>query len=145
MNTVIFVGRLVADPVLRHSKSNTPIASFSLAIERTFKQEGQPDVDFFDASAFGNTASYLSQYAVKGSLIEAVGRIEIDHFNSREGEKRTAVRFKIDRAKILASPKARTTYNEDVTVQQDPDENEDFDPYTDTEYSETTGDEHYPF
>ena len=109
MNTVIFVGRLVADPVLRHSKSNTPIASFSLAIERTFKQEGQPDVDFFDASAFGNTASYLSQYAVKGSLIEAVGRIEIDHFNSREGEKRTAVRFKIDRAKILASPKARTT------------------------------------
>ena len=55
MNKVILMGRLTRDPEVRYSQSATPVAvaRFSLAVNRRFKREGEPDADFIDCVAFG--------------------------------------------------------------------------------------------
>ena len=58
MNKVIIVGRLTRDPEIR-TTANSTMASFSVAVDRRFKQEGQPDADFPRVIAWGKTAEFI--------------------------------------------------------------------------------------
>ncbi len=60
MNRVIFKGRLAKDVELRATNSGTEIANSTIAVNRSFKKEGQPDSDFFGIIAFGKTASFFT-------------------------------------------------------------------------------------
>lgn len=64
MNKVILMGRLTRDPDIRYSQGEnaTAIARFSLAVDRRFKQEGQPNADFINCLAFGKRAEFLEKY-----------------------------------------------------------------------------------
>lgn len=61
MNKVILMGRLTRDPDIRYSQGEkaTAIARFSLAVDRRFKQDGQPSADFINCLAFGKRAEFL--------------------------------------------------------------------------------------
>jgi len=70
-------GRLVDDPELRYTKSNTPVTSFRIAVRRDFVKKGEDDAtDFIDVVAWRDTAEFVCNYFRKGSLIQVVGRIE---------------------------------------------------------------------
>ncbi|MBO4785113.1 MAG: single-stranded DNA-binding protein, partial [Lachnospiraceae bacterium] len=62
MNLCIQIGRCTKDPDIKVAKSGTTIADFTLAVDRKFKREGQPDADFLNFTAFGKTAEFIEKY-----------------------------------------------------------------------------------
>ena len=90
LNKVILIGNLTRDPELRYATNGTAWASFGLAVNRVFKREGQPDVDFFRVSVFGKQAEHCANYLSKGRMVVVDGRIEINTYE-KEGQKRTSV------------------------------------------------------
>ena len=76
MNSAILVGRLTADPKTYNANSGGVIVSFTVACDRRFKQEGQPDADFINCKAFGKTGEFVEKYFRKGMKIGLVGRIQ---------------------------------------------------------------------
>lgn len=89
MNKFIAMGRLVADPELKYTTGEKAmaIANFRLAVDRRLKREGQPDVDYFRCQAFGKTAELINTYLHKGSKILMEGRVEINSYTNKEGQK----------------------------------------------------------
>lgn len=87
MNRVTLIGRLTADIELRRSQSGSAWASFTLAVNRMKKVQGQPEVDFIRCKVFGKTAENLAQYQRKGSLIAAAGSIATGSFQNQQGQR----------------------------------------------------------
>ena len=94
LNKVILMGRLTADPELRHTQSNIPVTSFTLAVERTFGQDKQ--TDFLDIVAWRNTAEFVSKWFRKGMLVAVSGRIQTRSWEDAQGNKRKAVEVVAD-------------------------------------------------
>ena len=65
------MGRLTRDPEVRYSQgaSQTAIARYTVAVDRRFKREGDPDADFFDCTTFGKQAEFVEKYLHKGTKI----------------------------------------------------------------------------
>lgn len=75
MNKVILVGRLTRDPDT-HATANSQYTRFSVAVDRRFKQDGQPTADFPNCIAWGKTAEFVDKYFHKGMKIGLEGRIQ---------------------------------------------------------------------
>lgn len=90
MNKVILMGRLTKDPEIRYSQGangSTAIARYSLAVDRKFKQEGQPNADFINCIAFGKLGEFAEKYLHKGTKIAVVGRIQTGSYTNKDGQK----------------------------------------------------------
>ena len=79
--------RLTKDPETRYGANNTPICHFSIADNRSFKREGQPEADFFDCVAFNKKAEAIQNYLKKGSQILLDGEVQNDDYTNRDGQK----------------------------------------------------------
>ena len=66
--------------------SNTAIARFSLAVDRRFKRDGQPDADFFNCTAFGKTGEFVEKYLRKGTKVVVDGEMQNDNYQNKEGQ-----------------------------------------------------------
>lgn len=88
MNKVILVGRLARDPELRTTGTGKSVCSFSIAVDRRFKQDGQPTADFFSIVAWGRQAEVISQYLTKGRQIALTGRLQSRSYDAKDGSKR---------------------------------------------------------
>ena len=108
MNKVIMMGRLTRDPEVRYSQgaSQTAIARFSLAVDRKWKREGEPDADFFNCTVFGRQADFVEKYLRKGIKIIVAGRIQNDNYTNKEGQKVYAVQIIVDEIEFAESRKA---------------------------------------
>lgn len=87
MNKVILMGRLTRDPEVKYTTNNTLVCSFSLAVNRRFKQEGQAEADFINIVAWGKTGEFCSKYFAKGQQVAVVGRIQTRNYDDKEGRK----------------------------------------------------------
>ena len=89
MNKVILMGNLTRDPEIRYTQSENSmaIARFSLAVNRRFARQGDPDVDFFNCTAFGRQAEFVEKYFKQGSRMLLTGRIQNDNYTNKNGEK----------------------------------------------------------
>jgi len=105
LNKVIFVGRLTRDPELSFTQNGKAVARFSIAVDRTFKREGQPDVDFFRVSVWGKSGENCANFLGKGSMVAVDGRIEINKYNDKEGNERTSVDVTANDVRFLSHPK----------------------------------------
>ena len=77
LNHTVIMGRLTKDPELRRTGSGTPVASFSLAVERDYKDDsGEKPVDFIDCVAWRGTAEFVAQYFTKGRMAVVSGRLQ---------------------------------------------------------------------
>ena len=87
MNKVILIGRLARDPEIRYSQgaSSTCIARYTLAVDRKFKQEGQPTADFINCIAFGKLGEFAEKYLHKGIKIAVTGRIQTGSYKNKDG------------------------------------------------------------
>ena len=88
MNKVILMGRLTRDPEVRQTaNTNTQVATFSLAVNRRFKTEGQPDADFINIVAWNKTAEFCGKYFRKGQQVGVIGRIQTRNYEDKEGKR----------------------------------------------------------
>ena len=102
MNKVILIGRLTKDPDLKYTAGNqTPIARFTLAVDRFSKKEGQPDADFIPIVVFGKAAENVGKYMKKGRLVAVSGRIQTGSYTDQEGKKRYTTDVIADEVKFL--------------------------------------------
>ncbi len=93
MNKVILMGRLTRDPEVRYTQSAEPtaVANYSLAVNKRFRREGEPDADFINCVAFGKTADFAQKYFKKGQQVSVVGRIQTRSWDDpQSGQKRYA-------------------------------------------------------
>ena len=98
LNRIILMGRLTRDPELRHTQTGTPVASFSLAVDRDFKDRntGEKATDFIDIVAWRNTAEFVSKYFTKGRMAVVEGRLQIRDWTDRDGGKRRSAEVVAD-------------------------------------------------
>ena len=87
INRTILVGRLTKDPVLRKTANGSSVTSFTFAVNRKYKQEGQPDADFINTVAWNKTADIVVQYTHKGSLVGVEGRIQTRSYDDQSGKR----------------------------------------------------------
>lgn len=88
MNQTQLSGRLTAEPKVTYGQGeNSGVARFTLAVDRRFKREGQPDADFINCVCFGKSAEFVSKYLHKGTKIIASGRIQTGSYTNRDGNK----------------------------------------------------------
>ena len=89
MNKVIEIGRLTKDPDIRYSQgaNTTCIARYTLAVDRKFKQEGQPTADFINCIAFGKLGEFAEKYLRQGIKIAVTGRIQTGSYTNKGGNK----------------------------------------------------------
>lgn len=88
LNHITIMGRLTRAPELRFTQSNTPVASFSLAVDRDRQSDGQKVTDFIDCVAWRGTAEFISKYFQKGSMAVVSGRLQLRDWTDNEGNKR---------------------------------------------------------
>lgn len=88
LNTVTIIGRITKDPEIRYTQTQKAVVSFSLAVERDFKdQSGNKQTDFINIVAWGKTAEFIGKYVGKGRLLGVAGRLEVRTYNDRNGNK----------------------------------------------------------
>ena len=89
VNTVILIGRLTRDPEVRYSQGNESmaIARYTLAVDRSYRREGENNTDFIGCVAFGRNAEFAEKYLRKGTKIAITGRIQTGSYVNREGQK----------------------------------------------------------
>ena len=92
LNRIMLMGRLTRDPELRHTQTGTAVASFSLAVDRDFKdkQTGEKTTDFIDVVAWRNTAEFVSRYFTRGRMAVVEGRLQLRDWTDKDGNKRRA-------------------------------------------------------
>lgn len=90
LNKVFIMGRLTRDPELRCTQTGTPVASFSLAVDRDFKDKstGERTTDFIDVVAWRQTGEFVSRYFTKGRMAVVEGRLQIRDWTDKDGNKR---------------------------------------------------------
>lgn len=90
LNHITIMGRLGADPDFRHTQSGTPVATFTLAVDRDFKdkQTGEKVTDWITCVAWRWTGEFVSQFFTKGRMAVVEGRLQIRDWTDKEGNKR---------------------------------------------------------
>ena len=98
LNRIILMGRLTRDPELRHTQTGTPVASFSLAVDRDFKDKstGEKATDFIDIVAWRATAEFVSRFFTKGRMAVVEGRLQLRDWTDRDGNKRRSAEVVAD-------------------------------------------------
>ena len=86
MNLCIQIGRCTRDPEIKVAKSGTTIADFTLAVDRKFKREGQPDADFLNFTAFGKTAEFIEKWVHKGTKLVVQSTLQNNNYQGRDGK-----------------------------------------------------------
>lgn len=92
LNVVALMGRLVADPELRHTPQGVSVTTFTIAVDRSFVRQGeQRQADFIDIVAWRSSAEFVCRYFQKGSLIAVDGSIQTRSYQDKNGNNRKAV------------------------------------------------------
>ena len=116
LNKVLLIGNLTRDPDVRVMNNGRPLCKFGLALNRTYKDaEGnrREEVTFVDIECFGPKAEAVGRFFTKGKPILVEGRLKLDQWESKEGEKRSALRVVLENFEFIDS-------KQDATQSQDP-------------------------
>ncbi len=106
LNRVMLMGNLTRDPELRYLPSNTAVAGIGLAINRRWRNqqgEQQEETTFIDCEAFGRQAETINQYLRKGKPVFIEGRLKLDQWQDRDGNKRSKLKVVIERFEFIDS------------------------------------------
>lgn len=110
LNKIFLQGRLTRDPELRRTGSGTAVTSFTIAVDRDFKDKnGEKDTDFVDIVAWRNTAEFVSKYFSKGRMAIVEGRLQIRDWTDKDGNKRRSAEVVADNIYFADSQKRENT------------------------------------
>lgn len=98
LNQIFLMGRLTRDPELRYTQNQTPVASFTLAVDRDFtgKDGGEKQTDFIDCVAWRSTGEFANKYFSKGRMAIVSGRLQLRDWTDKEGNKRRSAEVVVD-------------------------------------------------
>lgn len=88
LNTITIMGRMVKDPELRRTQSGTAVCSYTLAVERDGKVNGQKITDFIDVVSWKETAEFVAKYFAKGRMAIVHGSLQLRDWTDKDGNKR---------------------------------------------------------
>lgn len=92
LNQISVMGRLTADPELKHTQNDIAVVSFTIAVERDYTIKGQEkQTDFFDCVAWRHTAEFLCKYFSKGRMVVLNGSLQTRMWEDRDGNNRKSV------------------------------------------------------
>lgn len=104
MNKVILIGRLTRDPELRYTGSNTPVTTFSLAVNRPFtNQSGEREADFINCVVWRKLAETVKNYLSQGSQVAVEGRIQTRNYDDQNGQKRYVTEVIVENIDFVGS------------------------------------------
>ena len=122
MNRVILVGRFARDPELRSTNTGKSVATFSLAVDRRYKQEGQPEADFFNIVAWGRQAEVICQYLGKGRQIALTGRLQSRSYEAQDGTKRYVTEVVMEEFDFIGNKSDTASQSSPMKADEDLDE-----------------------
>lgn len=132
INRVVLVGRLTKDPNYRQTPTNVSVASFTLAVNRTFTgSNGERQADFINCVVFNKQADNVSRFVHKGSLVGIEGRIQTRNYDNPQGQRVYVTEVVCDSVQFL-EPKnsnnqaAQANYGNNTFSGQGPMPNNDF-------------------
>lgn len=109
LNHVVLMGRLTADPEIRYTPNNVAVASYTLAVERSYSSQGeQRKADFIDCTSWRQQAEFVSKYFRKGQLVAVEGPMRTDSYTDNQGAKRKKVFVVADRVHFAEGKKENT-------------------------------------
>ena len=104
INSVVLMGRLVADPELRTTTTGKSVCTFRIAVDRSYVRQGeQRQADFITCVAWEQTGNFISRYFSKGSMIAVSGSIQTRNYEDKNGQKRTAFEVNVREASFTGS------------------------------------------
>ncbi len=104
INSVVLMGRLVADPELRTTTTGKSVCTFRIAVDRSYVRQGeQRQADFITCVAWEQTGNFISRYFTKGSMIAVTGSIQTRNYEDKNGQKRTAFEVNVREASFTGS------------------------------------------
>lgn len=116
-NKVILIGRLTADPELRFTPGGVPVAKFTLAVDRGFKnKQGERETDFVDIVVWRSQAETCSNYLKKGYMSAVDGRLQIRSYDDNQGIRRKAVEVIAENVRFL--DRGKDSHNQGGSGQQ---------------------------
>lgn len=122
MNSTCLVGRLTKDAELRYTPSNVAVATFTLAVNRTFKNEnGDREADFINCVMWRQQAENLANWAKKGALIGITGRIQTRSYDNQKGQRVYVTEVVAEQFQLLESKGQGNQGQQRQAQQQAPD------------------------
>lgn len=110
MNKVFFIGNLTKDVDLRSTQTGKSVATFTIAVQRAFKREGQPEADFFPVVVWGAIGENCAKYLAKGKKIAVIGALQNRSYEDNNGQKRQITEVVASEVEFL-TPKSATEGN----------------------------------
>ncbi|MGI6096423.1 MAG: single-stranded DNA-binding protein [Lachnospiraceae bacterium] len=115
INRVVLMGRLTADPELKHTASDIPVTSFNIAVDRRNRDDG---ADFITIVAWRGAAEFICKYFSKGQMIAIDGRIQVRPWEDKNGNKRQSVEVVVDNVSFCGSKNSQSKQPEDQQEDQ---------------------------
>lgn len=103
MNNVTLIGRLTKDPEVRYTSSQMAVARFTIAVDRSFKKEGEPTADFIPIVAFGKTAENCERFLSRGKQVGVEGRIQTGSYDKQDGTRAYTTDVIANRVEFIGS------------------------------------------
>ena len=110
MNKVILMGRLVKEPDVRYSQGAEPlaVARYTLAVNRRFKRQGEPEADFINCVAFGKLGEFAERYFTKGQMVSITGRLQVRSWEDKNRQKHWTTEVIVEEQYFAESKKDNT-------------------------------------
>ena len=104
MNKVVLIGRSTKDAELRHTQSGKSVSTFTLAVDRDFKNaQGEREADFIPCVAWGKLAEICGRYITKGKQVAVAGRIQTRNYEDKNGQRRYITEVIVNDLQLLGS------------------------------------------
>ncbi|MFQ5964845.1 MAG: single-stranded DNA-binding protein [Candidatus Scalinduaceae bacterium] len=114
LNKVFLMGNLTRDPELRYTPNGTAVASFGIAVNRTWtgqNGEKREEVCFVDINTFGKRAEVINEFLSKGKPIFIEGRLQFNQWETKDGQKRNTLRVVAENFQFIGGTAKRGTEN----------------------------------
>ena len=102
MNKLTIIGNLTRDPELRTTQTGVNVCSFTVAVNRRRKAEGQPDADYFRVTAWRQLADLCQQYLCKGRKVAVTGPVSVSTYTANDGSTRASLEVTADSVEFLS-------------------------------------------
>lgn len=140
MNKVILIGRLTRDPELRYTGSNTPVATFSLAVNRSFtNQNGEREADFINCVVWRKLAETVKNYLSQGSQVAVEGRIQTRSYDDQNGQRRYVTEVVVENIDFVGTKRDNSQSSNQPNFNSQPSTTDATTPYDFSATSASTG------
>jgi len=132
LNKVMIIGHLGRDPEMRYTPSGRPVATFSVAVSRSWNSsngERRSETEWFKIVAWGNLAEICKKFLSKGQQVYIEGRLQTRRWEDKEGQQRTTVELVANEMTMLGDRRDKGQSNDDTLEEAPPDIEEDEFPF----------------